>query len=92
MPIRIQRRRTRGWKMPPNTLYVGRPIRWGNPFRVGPHMTAGQAVQSFDRWLDTMPILVADARRELRGKNLACWCPLDSPCHADVWLRRVNDS
>jgi hypothetical protein len=26
----------------------------------------------------------------LRGKNLACWCPLDQPCHADVQLFRSN--
>lgn len=27
---------------------------------------------------------------ELRGKNLACWCRLDEPCHADVLLRLAN--
>ena len=27
---------------------------------------------------------------ELRGKNLACWCPLDEPCHADVLLEMAN--
>ena len=31
-PRRIQRSRARGWRMPPNTVYVGRPSRWGNPF------------------------------------------------------------
>ena len=31
---RVQRKRTKGWKMPPNTKYVGRSTRWGNPFRV----------------------------------------------------------
>lgn len=35
MPIRVQRRRTKGWKMPPNTVYVGRPTQWGNPWHVG---------------------------------------------------------
>jgi hypothetical protein len=30
-PERVQRKRTKGWKMPPNTVYVGRPTRWGNP-------------------------------------------------------------
>jgi len=34
MPIRIQRKRSRGWKMPPNTVYVGRPSRYGNPYHV----------------------------------------------------------
>jgi hypothetical protein len=32
MPKRIQRKRTRGWRIPPNTVYVGRPTKWGNPF------------------------------------------------------------
>lgn len=32
--MRIQRKRTKGWKMPPNTVYVGRGSKWGNPFRV----------------------------------------------------------
>lgn len=27
---------------------------------------------------------------ELRGKNLACWCPLDAPCHADVLIEFAN--
>lgn len=32
MPQRIQRRRTKGWRMPAGALYVGRPTKWGNPF------------------------------------------------------------
>ena len=32
----------------------------------------------------------AEIRAELRGKDLACWCPLDSPCHADVLLEIAN--
>jgi len=35
MPIRVQRKRTKGWKMPPNTVSVTRPGKWGNPFKVG---------------------------------------------------------
>lgn len=31
-----------------------------------------------------------DLLRPLRGKNLACWCPLDAPCHADVLLELAN--
>lgn len=27
---------------------------------------------------------------KLRGRNLACWCPLDAPCHADVLLELAN--
>ena len=27
----------------------------------------------------------------LRGKNLACWCALDQPCHAEILLKMAND-
>ncbi|SLE13036.1 Uncharacterised protein [Mycobacteroides abscessus subsp. bolletii] len=32
MPERIQRKRTKGWRMPEGAIYVGRPSRWGNPY------------------------------------------------------------
>ena len=31
-----------------------------------------------------------EIERELSGKDLACWCPLDQPCHADVLLELAN--
>lgn len=34
---------------------------------------------------------ILDGLPELRGKDLACWCPLDAPCHADVLLEMAND-
>lgn len=34
-PVRIQRQRTKGWRMPEGAVYVGRPTRWGNPFTIG---------------------------------------------------------
>ncbi len=41
MPKRIQRKRTAGWRMPPNTIYVGRPGHWGNPFKLGDFVLKG---------------------------------------------------
>jgi len=41
MPSRIQRRRTKGWRMPDGAVYVGRPTKWGNPFRVVPVHESG---------------------------------------------------
>lgn len=35
MPKRIQRKRSKGWRMPEGAIYVGRPTKWGNPFKVG---------------------------------------------------------
>lgn len=37
-----------------------------------------------------LPFTVDDVRRELRGKNLACWCAPGAPCHADVLLEIAN--
>ncbi|MGN7867742.1 DUF4326 domain-containing protein [Paracoccus sp. 22332] len=33
---------------------------------------------------------ILEGLSSLRGKNLACWCPLDQPCHADVLLELAN--
>ena len=91
--------------MPPNTVYVGRPTKWGNPFRLGqPNgddcmvcATREEAVAKYRSELTTFGDGInftgctpAEIRQELRGKNLACWCPLDQPCHADVLLELAN--
>lgn len=97
-PIRVQRKRTKGWKMPPNTVYVGRPTKWGNP------MPTSESGVSFDgiRYEQATPAVAVkyysslmeqvdkNQFKSLRGKNLACWCRLDQPCHADVLLALAN--
>jgi len=70
---------------------VTRPTRWGNPFKVVPgERTAEQAVAMYRRHLAEHPELVERARRELAGRDLACWCPPGATCHADVLLDVAN--
>jgi hypothetical protein len=95
-PARVQLSRRRGFRMPPNTVKVARPTKWGNPFKVGDDVPGLPGIKA-DR-LDVvhyyevfLPIPLAEIKRELRGKNLACFCPLDQPCHADVLLRLANE-
>lgn len=105
MPERIQLKRTKGWRMPQNTVKVDRTTKWGNPFvpgkpaPVGP--TKGAMVidrrHAFVLYRSLAPLsesLVAAARTELAGKNLACWCGKDDPyedvCHAAVLLSLAN--
>lgn len=101
---RVQLSRAKGWRMPENTVKVDRSTRWGNPFKLhgdGYPMTAEVAVMLFERHVTDEKRLgwvmagrltnLEDVRRELRGKNLACWCGLDQPCHADVLLRLANE-
>jgi len=119
-PKRIQRKRTKGWRMPEGAVYVGRPTKWGNPFWHAQRFVSRTASlhcysdailgwngpQRFEE-LGEGPFQVAIGARcafefafqgqireaivhELRGKDLACWCSLDQPCHADVLLEIAN--
>ena len=94
-PKRIQRSRAKGWKMPANAIYVGRPTVWGNPYVVGSQLmngetlTAEKAVALYEQHLADN-FSERDIRHCLRDKDLACWCALDQPCHADVLLRIAN--
>lgn len=137
MPERIQLRRTKGWRIPDNTVIVDRRSRWGNWYVVS---TIGElydgelraklpdpkafVVYTIDKWghrtgsmwggfagrRDAVAFAVEMHSRallgtradldgirshrywlaELRGRNLACWCPVDQPCHADVLLELAN--
>lgn len=114
MPKRIQRKRSKGWKMPKNAVYVGRPTKWGNPWSVkgvrawlasvnvketySDRERAENCAYQYELWLEKgLPVTNNKQRRfllgalaELRGKDLACWCPLNQKCHADVLLRLAN--
>lgn len=103
-PQRVHLSRKRGWRMPENTVKVDRSTKWGNPFIVGKHGTRTGCARLFEAMLSGLLCMDADnveeqdaylkmARRhikQLRGKNLACWCPAGSACHADVLLRLAN--
>jgi Domain of unknown function (DUF4326) len=94
-PRRIERKSTKGWRMPPNTVYVGRGSKWGNPFPLPHQMHYGKAWAraAYLQWLRTSFYgmrLMRDHLTELRGKNLACWCKAGEACHADVLLELSN--
>ena len=93
LPKRIQLRRTKGWRMPDNTVKVDRSTKWGNPFVVGEDaVDARDAVIAFDTAVENHLIDYPNPK-ELKGKNLACWCSEDALwCHADVLLRMANET
>jgi hypothetical protein len=93
-PQRIQRKRAKDWRMPKNTIYVGRPTRWGNPFKKINGSIAHTREGIVELYAEILECNETDRAKwinghihELRGKNLACWCRLDQPCHADVLLK-----
>lgn len=106
MPQRIQLSRARGWRMPPNTVSVARPGRWGNPWPIGEFgpldrkaLDAVGAVGLFEDMLRDPQMREAAGYpadlSPLRGWSLACWCALPAPgepdvCHAAVLLKLAN--
>ncbi len=127
---RIQRKRSKGWRKPPNTVYVGRESKWGNPFKLmgdiiyynakhrrkvfsvwiihehthhfEPKLRNARIVELYNIWINNSfptekgiahcSFNYNDVKRELKGKDLMCWCKLDEPCHADILLRLANGS
>ncbi len=121
---RIQRKRTKGWRMPEGAKYCGRPTIWGNPFQDQEDMVyvcAKHRRKILDPWIyysiktpktnaytlfrdmlmnpnshEVEPEIrerFVDMRINIgliQDKDLACFCPLDQPCHCDALLELVE--
>lgn len=99
-PQRIHLRRTKGFNLQAVSMAlnglpavkVTRPSRWGNPFKVGRDGTAAECVAQYRHEMNVRAPIDWHQTwlKKLRGKNLACFCPLAQPCHADVLLEIAN--
>jgi hypothetical protein len=117
-PLRIQRKRTKGWRMPDGAVYCGRPTKWGNwastkvlglelslvlfrdsalgiwdasPLAAFCDSDVERLYECRHEWLKRIGCHPTEAiRRELRGRQLACWCPLTHPCHVDCLAEIAN--
>ena len=91
MPQRLQRSRRKGARLSAGVVVVTRPTKWGNPYPL--ELGREEAVRRYreDLLAGRLEVTVDDARQELRGRDLACYCPLDEPCHADVLLAFANE-
>jgi len=90
MGKRIQRLRTKNWKMPKNAVYVGRPTKYGNPYKMVTEEDRIRVLIEYELWLRRKLLEDNSFLDELIGKDLVCWCPLDKPCHADILLRYIE--
>lgn len=66
-------------------LYIGRPSKWGNPFRIGPDGNRRQVLEKYEAYVESSPELLA-ALPELAGLRLACFCD-PRPCHGHVLVK-----
>jgi len=108
--MRLQRTRKKGYKNPDNSVYVGRPTKWGNRYRalgdivyfLNPNNdkwcfiknfptekeAIEYAVEKYERTLSKK--IIKEAKAELKGKYLLCWCKPTVKCHADILLKVAN--
>ena len=73
-----------------DSVYIGRPSKWGNPFVVGRDGSRIEVIRKYEAWIREQGVLMA-CLGELRGKDLVCWCaPLK--CHGDVLMELANQN
>lgn len=70
-------------------VYVGRPTKWGNPFQMIKESDRADVIKKYREYIMARPEMIKEAKRELRGRDLACWCA-PRACHADVLLEIAN--
>lgn len=73
----------------PCEVFIGRPSKWGNPFKIGEPYTRKEALAKHAEWLSSQPDLLAQLD-ELRGKVLGCYCKPEA-CHGDLLLKLANN-
>lgn len=78
-----------GNSVPSGAIYIGRPSKWGNPFVIGRDGSREEVIEKYRSWLLSQPDLVAAVKRDLKGKDLVCWCA-PKPCHGDVLIEIAN--
>lgn len=90
MVQRFQRSRRKGARLPAGTVVVTRPTKWANPHSLD--LGRVEAVRRYrdDLLAGRLAVTVEQVQEELRGRDLACYCPLHEPCHGDVLLRIAN--
>ena len=73
----------------PNNVYIGRPSKWGNPFKLTEYCLE-ESLRLYEIWLRDQLIINPCFLDELRGKDLVCFCPIipgKINCHGDILIR-----
>lgn len=81
---------------PPGAVLVDRTTDFGNPFKVGKHGDLPTVLAKYEEWIykPARVRLRQRMKRELRGKDLLCWCSSPQypmPCHAHIILKIANE-
>lgn len=69
-------------------IYIGRPSKWENPFKIGKDGTRKDVIEKYRKYILSTPELL-DSLDELNDKILGCWCK-PKPCHGDVLVELLE--
>ena len=73
-----------------DVVRIDRPSKWGNPFKLEDYNNDRDLVlKKFRQYFYDNTQLQEDAKNELTGKTLACWCKPKN-CHGDVYVEFLN--
>jgi hypothetical protein len=75
--------------IPAGSVFIGRPSKWGNPFIIGKDGTRTAVIDKYKNWIMNQPELLNDIKKELKGKDLVCYCS-PKKCHGDILLEIAN--
>lgn len=75
---------------PLGAVYIGRGSPYGNPFMIGIHGNRDQVCDQFETMVESNPELKAKIKKELKGKDLICYCK-PARCHGDYLLKIANE-
>jgi hypothetical protein len=82
LPLTVVKRKGYYAKLGVNETYIGRPSRWGNPFKIGPDGDRQQVCIKYYHYVKSNPLLMMQIDT-LRGKSLACFCAPEL-CHGHI--------
>ena len=74
---------------PKDAVYVGRGSPYGNPYVIGKDGDRNQVCRRYDQYLQDTPKLQKLVKKELKGKDLVCFCA-PRRCHGDTLLLLAN--
>ena len=88
---RVYSMRKSAEKPPPDAVRCDRKTPYGNPFEIGRDGDRDTVLAKHEAWFfaSEQAELRDRVRRELRGRDLKCWCAPER-CHCDVLLRFAN--
>jgi Domain of unknown function (DUF4326) len=97
-PVRLQLSRRKGFDLQELSrrtnglpaIVVSRPSKWGCPYPLKKESERAKIISKYRAYLQARPAFRREIRRELHGKNLACWCRPGLACHAEVLLIIAN--